>query len=396
MMDGEDAANVIKFENSCTRQCGPMAKKKKSSRKKAVGKSAVKKKTAAKKKTAKKKTAKSTKAKASRKTAKKKKPAKAAKKTSKRNKRKAGATPKLEVSAPLVADDDGWIEADGGYSLSIRNGKLACRNAKGKVLASVPKKVKDSELGEQLSAMAAWLKARQEELSQQVQTWMLRSLPIPLKAAVEVWADSDWKNVLENLVVAPVDKSGEPDVSRAGILRDVDLKKGLGVVDEDGETGWIKTGMFVVPHPVLLENVNDLRDLLVDLEFKQSAEQLFRDVHAAEKKESDKLAIKRFSNGVFEQLNFANSACRTLGYPVSGGSAVCTIWENGKPIEARYWIGADYPEGETWTGDLTFVDDQQQTLKISEVGPVAISEGIRMAAAIYARRKVPKEVDGAV
>ena len=35
-----------------------------------------------------------------------------------------------------------WQPAEGGYSLALVGGKLACRNAKGKVLASVPAKVK--------------------------------------------------------------------------------------------------------------------------------------------------------------------------------------------------------------------------------------------------------------
>jgi hypothetical protein len=55
-------------------------------------------------------------------------------------------------------------------------------------------------------------------------------------------------------------------------------------------------------------------------------------------------------------------------------------------VEARFWLGADHPEGETWTGELVWVDDQEQQLDLAQVGPVAWSEGTRMAALVYAAR----------
>lgn len=64
-------------------------------------------------------------------------------------------------------------------------------------------------------------------------------------------------------------------------------------------------------------------------------------------------------------------------------------------MEARYWIGSDYPEAETFTGDLIFTDAKERTLPISDVGPVTFSEGMRMAAAIYAKRVIEKADDDA-
>ena len=58
-------------------------------------------------------------------------------------------------------------------------------------------------------------------------------------------------------------------------------------------------------------------------------------------------------------------------------------------MEARYWIGSDAPESEAVTGDLMWVDAgeaQQAVRQLRDVGPVAYSEGMRMAAAIYAGR----------
>ena len=81
-------------------------------------------------------------------------------------------------------------------------------------------------------------------------------------------------------------------------------------------------------------------------------------------------------------------ACRRLGYPVRGGYATCRVWEGESPLEARYYVGGEYPEAETETGELVFVGFDQRAVAMRDVGPVTFSEGMRMAAAIYAKRKV--------
>ena len=78
-----------------------------------------------------------------------------------------------------------------------------------------------------------------------------------------------------------------------------------------------------------------------------------------------------------------------------GGYACSKVWENASPIEARYWIGSDDPESETYTGELIFVDGDQKPVKIADVGRVTFSEGVRMATQIYAKRKVEKQEEGA-
>jgi hypothetical protein len=63
--------------------------------------------------------------------------------------------------------------------------------------------------------------------------------------------------------------------------------------------------------------------------------------------------------------------------------------------EARYWIGSDSPEAATTTGQLSWVDAREQALAIKDVGPVAFSEGMRMASSIYAARVVEKKEEAA-
>jgi hypothetical protein len=70
---------------------------------------------------------------------------------------------------------------------------------------------------------------------------------------------------------------------------------------------------------------------------------------------------------------------------------VCPLIENGVSVEAAYWIGADYPESETRTGGLEWRAAGGRRLPLREVGPVAWSEGVRMAALVYAGRVVNGE-----
>jgi hypothetical protein len=301
------------------------------------------------------------------------------------------AAPQINQSA---ANDIPWLDADKKYALGIEAGKLVCRNPAGKKLSSVPKELKESELAEQLTALCEWLADHRTECLRRVEMWMLRSLPVPCEVVRAVWPDADWSDMLRNLVVTPADAHGKTSPAQTGLLRDVDPKKGIGVVDRDGETQWIAAAQILIPHPILIDGLDELREISADMGFSQAIEQLFRPVFAASNVQKETSRITDFNGGKFEQLNFASSLCRRLGYPVRGGYACSKIWENARPVEARYWIGDDSPEAETYTGELIFVDSNQEPQKIADVGRVTFSEGVRMATQIYAKRKVEKQEEG--
>jgi hypothetical protein len=307
----------------------------------------------------------------------------------------AMGTSRAKPSGGPGTEEIPWLDAGKNYALGIEAGKLMCRNPAGKTLAAVPKELKESELAEQLSALCEWLSDHRTECLRRVEMWMLRSLPVPCEVVRAVWPDPDWSDMLRNLVVMPADAHGKADAQKTGLLRNIDAKKGIGVVDRDGETQWIAAARLLIPHPILIDGLGELREIAADLQFSQAIEQLFRPTFAATKEQAELLRINDFSGGRFEQLNFAGSACRQLGYPVRGGYACSKIWENATPLEARYWIGDDQPEAETYTGELIFVGSDQKPRKLGDVGQVTFSEGVRMAAQIYARRKVEKEEEGA-
>ena len=281
-----------------------------------------------------------------------------------------------------------WLPANDKYHLALDGGRLVCRNRKGKQLASVPKAAKTSQLGEQLLGLVELLERHAQECRETVETWMLRSLPIPRRVLLSIWPDPTWQELLKHAVVAVWDE-GSADPEEAGFLHEIDPQKGIGVVDLDGETRWLDAPRLMLPHPILLQDLDDYRELSTDLDLQQGLPQLFRETYGPpEEVEPSDTRITDYSGGFFPSLMQAFGVCRRLGYRTSGGFAVCRAWEQGQGIEARYWIGSDMPEAETYTDDLTFTDAQQHALKLVDVGPVVMSEGRRMAAAIYAQRKV--------
>src|SRR4029077_9096206 len=129
-------------------------------------------------------------------------------------------------AAPPNENDIPWLDADKKYSLGVDDGKLVCRNPAGKRLTSVPKELKESDLAEQLTALCEWLADHRTDCLRRVETWMLRSLPVPCDVLRAVWPDPNWSEMLCNMVVTPVDAQGKSNATQTGLLREVDPKKG--------------------------------------------------------------------------------------------------------------------------------------------------------------------------
>jgi hypothetical protein len=273
--------------------------------------------------------------------------------------------------------------------VSIDAGKIVCRNAAGKSLASVPKPVKESEAYEGLEQLLEHLASHERSCREAVETWLLRSLPAPRRVIEAVWVDPAWRTPLENAVV----RATEAQRETLGFLRGVDAR-GVGIVTLDGETEWLSCTSLAVPHPILLSELDDLRALATELSLTQGISQLFRETFVKKAEHGPEgVQVRDFENGKFAMLQHALGKAKTLGYRVRGGFATCPVWENGTLVEARYWLGADAPDAEAYTGDLIFVDEAERALPLREVGPVAFSEGMRMASAIFAARVVEEKAD---
>jgi hypothetical protein len=272
-----------------------------------------------------------------------------------------------------------WLDADGGYQVRLDGGKVVCRNAKGRQLASVPASLRDDPEVVRLRQLAEWLARHDAECRATVDRWMVRSLPVATTVIAEVWPDSAWRAPLADLVVRADDV--------IGFLRDADAVRGVGLVTLDGDTRRLHPSVVFIPHPVLLSDLDELREFGAELGIDQQVQQLFRQTFV-KPAVPPTATVGDFAGARFVQLNHAFGRARTLGYAIRGGSAVCPVFENGTTIEADYWLGDGDPAYETQTGELSWSRADGSRVAPAEVGPVAWSEGMRMASVIHAGRAV--------
>lgn len=325
------------------------------------------------------------------------KPAKAAsKKAAKPAKGAKGKSSPAPKSARKVTATPGWIDAGKGVSLGIRDGKLV--SFKDGKQGSVPKALKEGAVGERLLAAVDFLDDHERNVENTVEMWMLRSLPVPRGVLEAVLVDDYWAKVLRDAFVVPVAADGTVNRESGGFFRAADKEKGVGIVDRSGETTWIDTNMVMIPHPILLDEIDDLRQMLVEIGASQGLKQLLRETFVrptALAADKDPQSVDTYRGGEFSALSYVIAIAKRMGYRVSGGNAICRVLENGRFVEARYELGDGDPMYETETGDLSWVDDKQRTLPIVEVPPIAYSEGMRMAQRLYSKRKIEKEGEDA-
>jgi hypothetical protein len=124
----------------------------------------------------------------------------------------------------------------------------------------VPKPVREHDAAQGLLQTQEWLDRHDTACRAEVEKWLIRSLPVPVAVLTAVWPDPSWREPLADLVVAPLDDGGEWQLDDAGFLREADPERGLGVVNLDGDSVWLRPERVAVPHPVLLEDLDDLRE----------------------------------------------------------------------------------------------------------------------------------------
>jgi hypothetical protein len=284
----------------------------------------------------------------------------------------------------------GWIRA-GDYEVALDDGgSVVCRNKAGRQLKSVPSKIADEPAVVGLRQLTEWLERHERQCVTDVERWMVRSLTVPSAALARVWPDPSWRAALRDLVV-----TGE-DGAVAGFLRDADPERGIGLVDLDGDTVRIGPEQIRIPHPVLLDDLDELREFAGELGVEQRVQQLYREVwRRGAGCDLQATTVEDYAGGSFKQLRFLIGRATSLGYRVRGGQAVYPVLEDGRTVEARIWLG-DYDGYDgTETGPVSWSTPDGQALRLGQVGPVAWSEGMRMAAALYAGRDIEDEEQAA-
>ncbi|KOG07436.1 MULTISPECIES: DUF4132 domain-containing protein [Streptomyces] len=277
-----------------------------------------------------------------------------------------------------------WLTAGEGYEITLEDGRVVARRAGGRQLKTLPKALRDEPEVDRLRRLAEWLDRHAAACVAQVDTWMVSSLPVPTELIARVWPDEAWQSALRDMAVV----GDDPD--EVGFLRDVTADGELKVVDLDGETVRLSPRTVTLPHPVLLPDLDDVRDFAAELGITQRVEQIHRatwERPGTGRKESA-TEVRDYAGGKFASRFGLAARATSLGYRVSGGYATCKVRDGGRSTEASVWIGEPYWDGESETGGLTWHDENGRAVRLTEVGPVAWSEGMRMAAALYAGRTI--------
>ncbi|MEO3862642.1 DUF4132 domain-containing protein [Acrocarpospora sp. B8E8] len=286
----------------------------------------------------------------------------------------------------------GWLAAGDQYEVALIEGRVAARatsgRAAGRQLKSLPKALRDHPEVDRLRRFAEWLDRHAAACVAQTDLWMVSSLPVPTGLLARVWPDEAWQSALRDLAVVG-DDPGE-----VGFLRDATEAGELRVVNLDGETVRLSPRTVTLPHPVLLPDLDDLREFAAELGVVQKVEQ----IHRATWRKPAGLAgnattVTEFSGGTYASRFVLAARATALGYRVTGGYATCRVRDTGAIVEASVWIGEPYWDDEVTTGHLSWQDLDGRTLPLHEVGPVAWSEGMRMAAALHAGRQVEEGKD---
>ena len=286
----------------------------------------------------------------------------------------------------------GWLAAGEGYEVALVEGRVTARStggrSAGRQLKTLPKAVREHPETDRLRRFAEWLDRHAASCVAQVDTWMVSSLPVPTGLLARVWPDEAWQAALRDLVVV-----GE-DPDEAGFLRDVTAGGELRLVDLDGETVRISPVTVTFPHPVLLPDLDDLREFAAELGVVQGVEQIHRATWLPPADLAENATeVRDFAGGRFPSRFGLAARASSLGYRVSGGYATSRIRDTGRTVEANVWIGEPYWDGDSETGGLSWHDEDGRALALRDVGPVAWSEGMRMAAALYAGRTVEEGKD---
>ncbi|MFI6691762.1 DUF4132 domain-containing protein [Streptomyces sp. NPDC050433] len=272
-----------------------------------------------------------------------------------------------------------WVPAVRGHELALDGTTLICRRSgDGQLLSSVPRAARASRAGERLTELRERLIRHEEECRSTVESWLLSAGgPIPAALLGRVWPDPAWRTSLAHLVVT-VD-------GLTGVLTDVADDGRTTLLDVDGGAHTPPAGPVSLPHPVLLPDPDRWRKLLDTCELTQGIAQLARDVHHRPA-DVDPLAtgVDDYAGSHFEELRDATARAVRQGCVMHGGFATLSVADGGVGVQARYWLGSDDPYSATETGRLLWVDGSERPVALGEIGPVAWSEGVRMATLIHA------------
>lgn len=215
--------------------------------------------------------------------------------------------------------------------------------------------------------------------------WILGEHAIPARTIAHAWAERRWRDTLADALIT--DHRGT-----AGLLWAVDDDH-LTVVNLDGEESAIPVegaSAVSLPHPMRTEELPDWRNLAAEFSVTQGLDQLLRETHPkpADRAEQDDQLHSARGARFASFPNFA-SHCRAGGFTVtrtsSAPGAYTEVTEAGEKIRA--FLPARDDAASPRLGSLLFLR-RGHVIPAADVGPVAWSEGMRMARHLHDRSAV--------
>ncbi|MFI7351678.1 DUF4132 domain-containing protein [Streptomyces sp. NPDC049936] len=289
----------------------------------------------------------------------------------------------------------GWLAAGDEYEVALVEGRVVARSAvakspdgrEGKRERSLPEEIRDRPEVLELQRFAEWLDRHAADCAAQVDRWMVSSLPVPAGLLGRVWPDEAWRAALQDIVVV----GDHPD--ETGFLRDAAESGELRLVGPDGATVRLKPRTVTMPHPVLLPRLEELRRFAAESGVVQGVEQINRRTWTRPSGSGTTAHnVTEFAGAEYRSWFHLSSRATSLGYRISGSSVVDRIRDAGRIVTASVGMSDPFTEEKAWTGGLAWsVEDGRRYLPLAEIGPVAWSEGMRMAAALHAGRTAPTD-----
>ncbi|HOX42964.1 MAG TPA: WGR domain-containing protein [Myxococcota bacterium] len=282
-------------------------------------------------------------------------PAKAAK--AKAGQAKAGkADQAADTGAPasLPTAEGGLVIK--GYRITLDDSlEPRITNPAGNVLSSVPDAVRKSDEWQQIIALRENHRNRLKANTLTIEGWMLGRRTISSARLLPLLQDPAWARPLGSLLVTSGDS--------VGFVVGGDPGKGLGLLNRDLETEWVKRDAWRIPHPLDLPDLEAWQRIAAENGLRQGVLQLMRPLHRPESKEATDKSTDRFSEREFSSTIQLSYAFGARAWAASRGTASRTFeMLEGEELvrisaEFEYAKGMeDYGDmnGECTTGGLSF------------------------------------------
>jgi hypothetical protein len=249
-------------------------------------------------------------------------------------------------------------------------------NADGKVLASVPDKLRQTETWKQWMALRENHRARVKEHARTIASWMVSRRAIPGIQLATLYRDPAWRTVMSALLVRS-DRN-------AGLIVGGEPERGIGLFTRDLDSEWQPGGQWIAPHPI------DLGDELPAWQAcataygqPQGIAQLYRSIHRPTPTEIAERASSRYAGLTLANAAAASHGFNRRGWTTAAGKARREIIVFGEreplTVTAEFAYFADGDSYGDWnqectTGSLVFRDAAGEPLKLRDVPAAVFSE----------------------